>query len=263
MTARRKPLRRGERAARVEGLTSDAWYTLFSISPSERLCLAQRRRRIWAEPLLRHGFSRADALALLERRDRWTRAEEANGRTPHIAEQLRELARWSGAPIPEDDLVARLDATLLKAKLTLAPGAAPAVRSLDDAGIPLAIVSNVLNESGHAARTILERMGLLVRFRAVVLSCEHPFAKPAAGPFVLAARFLGLPPGRIAHVGDLGYDLLGARRAGMHAWWYVGLRRWNRYLPGQVAPGSVRSSETITAWSEIPRRFGLALRSRA
>ena len=239
----------------AEALTSDAWYTLLYITTAERRALAGRRRRIWCEPLVARGHSRAAALELLARRDRWTRAIEAEGRTPTVREQLRQLALWAGRRLPTDDLARELDATLLRARLQLAPGAMTAVRRLGEAGVPLGIVSNVLNESGHAARTILERLGLLPWFRAVVLSCEHPWAKPAPEPFELAARFLGVPRARTAHIGDLAYDVVGARRAGLQAWWYVGLRRWNRYLPGQVAPGAVRPAETIASWRSVPARL--------
>jgi FMN phosphatase YigB (HAD superfamily) len=256
VTPGRRPAGRRSRAsAPPVALTTDAWYTLLYIRSSERLALAARRRRIWSEPLVRHGLGRARALELLARRDRWARLLESRGRTPNIREQLRTLHRWTGAPVDVEEMVTRLDATLLACPVLLAPGAAKAVRRLDDLGVPLAVVSNVLNESGHAARTVLDRLGVLTRFRAVVLSCEHPFAKPAPGPFLLATRFLGVRPAEAVHLGDLGYDVLGARRAGMRAWWYVGLRRLNGYLPGQVDPGTVSRRETVRAWSEIPGRF--------
>lgn len=236
-------------------LTSDAWYTLFYVSPSERQALAERRRRIWSEPLLAVGLGRREALALLDRRDRWAREEEVGGRTPTVPEQLHRLESWVGRALPADGLPARLDRALLRAKVRLADGALDAVRSLSDAGVPMAIVSNVLNESGAAARQILDRLGLLTLFRAVVLSCEHPWAKPAPEPFALACRFLGVAPDRAVHIGDLDYDLRGATAAGMQAWWYVGLRRLNRYLPGQADPAAVPRERTISAWNEVARRF--------
>lgn len=238
-----------------EALTSDAWYTLLYLSSSERRALAERRRRIWSEPLLAVGIGRRDALALLDRRDRWARALEARGRTPTVPEQLDRLRGWVGHPLPADDLADRLDRALGRAKALRAEGALGAVRSMSDAGVPLGIVSNVLNESGHAARSLLDRLGLLSLFRVVILSCEHPWAKPAPEPFQLACRFLGVSPGRSVHIGDLDYDLRGARAAGMHGWWYVGLRRLNRYLPGQADPARVPRERTIHAWREVARRF--------
>ena len=202
------------------------------------------------------GLGRSRALALLRRRDRWTREEEVAGRTPPVREQVERLAGWGGVRLDADALADRLDRALLQATVRAAPGARAAVRALDGAGVPLAVVSNVLNESGHVARSLLERLGLLSHFRAVVLSCEHPWAKPAPEPFALACRFLGVPPARAAHVGDLEYDLRGATSAGMTAWWYDGLRRWNRYLPGQVDPRRVPAARTIRSWREVPPRFG-------
>lgn len=249
-----------------EALTSDAWYTLLYLSPAERRELAVRRRRIWSAPLVRAGTSRSMALELLARRDRWARREEARGRTPPVLEQLERLAAWARTRLEPDAVARQLDDTLLRARVRLADGALDAVRSLDRAGVPLGIVSNVLNESGSAARTMLERLGLLPSFRVVVLSCEHPWAKPAPGPFRLACRFLGVAPSSSVHVGDLDYDLRGAREAGMEAWWYVGLRRFNRYLPGQVNPDHEGPRTTVRSWSEVARRLaprrGAGARSR-
>jgi FMN phosphatase YigB (HAD superfamily) len=244
-------------------LTTDAWYTLLYLSPAERHALASRRRRLWTEPLLAAGLDRGSALALLDRRDRWTRAEEARGRTPPVAEQIERLRRWNHGRYDADGLPGRLDRTVVRSHVRLAPGALEAVRSLADAGLRLAVISNVLNETGLAARAILERLGVLPFFRVVVLSCEHPWAKPSPGPFRLACQFLGAPPARAVHLGDLAYDLDGARAAGMRAWWYVGLRRLNRYLPGQVDPATVPASRVVRSWEELPRRLTAASSSNA
>ncbi len=238
-----------------EALTSDAWYTLLYLPTAERLALASRRRRLWSEPLLEAGLGRNAALRLLDRRDRWARELEERGRTPAVREQVARLEGWLGRPLRTEGLTSRLDATLLRAKVLLAPGALAAVRELDDRGVRLGVVSNVLNETGTAARTVLERLGLLRHFAVVVLSCEHPWAKPAPQPFEIACRFLGVRPQRAVHIGDLGYDLDGARLAGMRAWWYSGLRRLNRYLPAQVDPAAVPKGGTVRSWSEVPRRF--------
>jgi HAD superfamily hydrolase (TIGR01509 family) len=246
----------GARQAAPQALTSDAWYTLLYLTTPERKELAGRRRRIWSEPFLRAGASRSHVGDLLARRDRWMREQEAEGRTPNVREQLDRLRSWSGARLDADALLAKLDRTLLRAKVRLAPGALAAVRSLDRAGVPLGVVSNVMNESGSAARGILDHLGLLPYFRVVVLSSEHPWAKPSPEPFRAASRFLGVSPERTVHIGDLAYDITGARAAGFSAWWYTGLRRLNGYLPAQVDPRTVARRDTIRSWDEVAARFG-------
>jgi FMN phosphatase YigB (HAD superfamily) len=238
-----------------EALTVDAWYTLIYLSAAEHRALDERRRRVWSEPLLRAGLTRGAVQGLLVRREQWIRAEEARGHTPALPEQIRRLSEWSGRPIEEGALVQQLERALLRADVRVAPGAGNALRELADRDVPLGLVSNVLNETGTTARTILDRLGLLPSFRAVYFSCEHRWAKPSPLPFLATVRFLERRPSRTAHLGDLHYDVLGARRAGLLAWWYVGLRRLNGYLPGQVAPGEVDRRDTIRSWVELPGRL--------
>jgi FMN phosphatase YigB (HAD superfamily) len=239
----------------LRGFTTDAWYTLIYLSDAERRALEIRRRRIWSAPLLRAGLARPEVDRLLARRETWLRAEEARGRTPAVPAQVRRLAAWSGRRVAAETLPADLDLTLLRAEVRVAPGAGEALRRLTDVGVRLGVVSNVLNESGHVARTILDRLGLLPRFQAVYLSCEHTHSKPSPAPFTTVCRFLGVRPQAAVHLGDLAYDLRGAGRAGMDAWWYVGLHRLNRYLPGQVDPRTVPATHVVRSWSQVPARL--------
>jgi len=172
-----------------------------------------------------------------------------------VAEQLEKVRRWAGVPVGVEEVPGELDRALLRAEVLAAPGASEALRRLDAVGVPMAVVSNVMNESGSVARTILDRLGVLGRFRVVVLSCEHPWAKPAPEPLRLACRFLGVSPARAVHLGDLAYDLRGAQAAGMRGWWYAGLRRYNRYLSAQVDPRKVPAGATVRSWEEVARRF--------
>ncbi len=243
------------RPRHLSALTVDAWYTLLYITPAEHRALERRRWTVWSQPLLRRGAGRAEIRGWLARRERWCARLEAGGRTPPVAEQIRAVARWSGRPLDVDALAPALDRALLATEIRLAPGAGRALRELEGAGVPLGLVSNVLNESGAAARNVLARLGVLARFRAVVLSCEQPWAKPSPRPFRLACEFLGADPRRVTHLGDLAYDVRGARAAGLRAWWYTGLSRLNGYLPGQVDPRTVSDRDRVRSWSELPARF--------
>lgn len=236
-------------------LTIDAWYTLLYVTTPERVRMDARRRRLWSAPLQEAGLSDPQVRRLLASRQQWLQQQEAGGRTPDLPEQMRWLAERAGLPLRTQGLATKLDRVALGAAVRLAPGAMEALELLEREGVPLGLVSNVLNESGEAARTVLDRLGLLRRFRVAVLSCEHPWAKPAPQLFRLACRFLEVPPRRAVHIGDLGYDLRGARAAGLGAWWYTGLRRWNRYLPGQATPADLGPGSTLRSWAEVLERL--------
>ncbi|MEU9048090.1 MULTISPECIES: HAD family hydrolase [unclassified Kitasatospora] len=98
------------------------------------------------------------------------------------------------------------------------PDAAPVLAALAPA-YRLGIVSN--SSAGHQ-RGKLRAVGLLGHFDDAVLVCsdEHGEAKPAPGIFRAGCARLGLAPHEVAYVGDK-YDLdaLGARDAGLHAFW--------------------------------------------
>ncbi|MER7583880.1 HAD family hydrolase [Kitasatospora sp. NPDC097691] len=111
------------------------------------------------------------------------------------------------------------------------PDAAPALAAL----APTHRLGIVSNSSLAHQRGKLRAVGLLGHFGDEVLVCsdEHGEAKPAPGIFRAGCERLGLEPHEVAHVGDR-YDLdaLGARDAGLHAFW---LDRTAAGAP--VAPG--------------------------
>ena len=76
------------------------------------------------------------------------------------------------------------------------------------------------NSSSAHQRRKLRRLGLSGRFRSLVCSDDIGCAKPAAGAFLAGCQALGLPPERVAYVGDkLTTDALGALGAGLHPVW--------------------------------------------
>jgi FMN hydrolase / 5-amino-6-(5-phospho-D-ribitylamino)uracil phosphatase len=80
------------------------------------------------------------------------------------------------------------------------------------ARVPLAALSN-----GNAC---LQRIGLMHLFRFQLGARDHGAAKPAASIFHAACRQLGVPPGRVLHVGDdVELDIVGAARAGLRTCW--------------------------------------------
>jgi putative hydrolase of the HAD superfamily len=94
------------------------------------------------------------------------------------------------------------------------PDVVPTLTAFADAGVALAIVSNW---DGRLP-LLLERLGLLPFFDAVVHSSAVGSEKPSPAIFREALRRLALAPERVLHVGDhRREDVEGARAVGMQA----------------------------------------------
>ncbi|UCF10354.1 MAG: HAD family hydrolase [Candidatus Bipolaricaulota bacterium] len=93
------------------------------------------------------------------------------------------------------------------------PEAENVLVALRSAGLKLGLISNVMSRACVAVN--LSRHGLLDHFDVVVASAAYGRRKPDPQIFLHAAREIGSPPDRCAHVGDkVSRDILGARRAG-------------------------------------------------
>ena len=99
------------------------------------------------------------------------------------------------------------------------PGARDAARRLADAGVRLAVTSN----SDGTVADMLARHEIAqvgpgpgVAVEVITDSGVVGVAKPDPAMFAATAEGLGLPPGRVCHIGDSGtYDADGAAAAGM------------------------------------------------
>lgn len=93
-------------------------------------------------------------------------------------------------------------------------GARELLDELARRGYKLAVVSN----SDGTLVELLDRVGLLRPFDAVLDSTVVGAAKPDAHIFKIALDRLGIGPAEAVHVGDfVAFDVLGARRAGIPA----------------------------------------------
>ncbi|MGK5498490.1 HAD family hydrolase [Streptomyces sp. URMC 125] len=109
----------------------------------------------------------------------------------------------------------------------------------------------VSNSSLPHQRKKLAAIGLLAYFGdALVCSVEHGEAKPAPGIFLAGCALLGLEPHEVAYVGnDHAVDAVGARDAGLHAYW---LDRGDTGRQGARAGAPGEGIGVIRSLSELP-----------
>lgn len=91
------------------------------------------------------------------------------------------------------------------------PGAADLVGNLQEAGVPVAVVSSKM---GATVRQGMRVTGL-PEVDVVVGMEDTPLHKPDPAPLLLGARRLGVDPGRCVYVGDATVDVRAAHAAGM------------------------------------------------
>lgn len=102
---------------------------------------------------------------------------------------------------------------ILATTLPEVPGARRAIEALAQ-DYPLALVSGSHRQDIH---TILGRLGVMPRFRAVVGAEDYALSKPAPDGFLLGAKLLGVAPERCLVFEDSEAGLRSALAAGMWA----------------------------------------------
>jgi putative hydrolase of the HAD superfamily len=125
--------------------------------------------------------------------------------------------RRQGVDLRDDDLRVYLRATsdVWSSYYVLAASTHALLETLRARGLKLALVSNTVSPR-WLVEPVLERMGLVERMDAIVLSSEVGKRKPHPAIFERALDELGVAPADALFVGDrLKADVLGASRVGM------------------------------------------------
>ncbi|MCI4335140.1 MAG: HAD family hydrolase [Thermoplasmata archaeon] len=118
------------------------------------------------------------------------------------------------------------------------------------AGYRLGVISN--SRSEEWVRSILEKVGVLRYFEAVISSGTEGVAKPDPEIFRRSVARLGLQPAEAFHVGNLAHvDAKAALAAGLHAVWL-----------NRAGTGFGEDPPEITSLSELPGELQ-TFRSRA
>ncbi|MFD3685279.1 HAD family hydrolase [Nocardiopsis sp. NPDC058631] len=228
------------RPLRPTALVFDVLDTLFPVAPLEWRFREAGIPRVlmtrWSDHLLRDSF----ALAL-------TSGEGGHGADRSFEDvvrgALRDITGHQIAPSAEDAIVEGM------AGLDPRPEAQAALAAARNAGIGVATLGN---HDDVLPRTLLARAGLLDLVDHVVAARPVSAWKPAPGAYLAAARALEVPPGRLGLVSGHGWDVAGARLAGLVTGWSGHLE--GRF-PSLFAPPDVFGrdlAETVDRLLDLP-----------
>ena len=166
----------------------------------------------------------------------------------HVTSLLEGAEAGLSARVAPDVLDALIEAYARPALLVpprVDEDAGAALRTLAEAGLRLAVVSNTMRTPGAALRKILDAHGLLTAFTHLTFSDEVGVRKPAAEIFHLTLQRLGVEAREAVHVGDdATLDVLGARNAGL---------RVIQVVSGDRAPGPHAPDLVIENLRDLPR----------
>lgn len=202
---------------RVDAVTFDFWNTLVGEAGT---AFEKARSTAWFRRLAAEGheveaerIESALAVAWSEHSDAWHRNEQYGWERA-----ARRALDHIGLPLAEE-LVEELLEIFLRANETLRPelcdGVADALAALAESGMRLGIICDVGFTPSTTLRDWLGHHGVLEFFDGWSFSDEVGRYKPAPQIFAHALGYLGVPPERAAHVGDLRRtDVAGARAAG-------------------------------------------------
>ena len=146
------------------------------------------------------------------------RSTTATNNAGHGAIYLAELMKAAGVTVPAaiDAALAAVTREHRRRNLweSVGPGVVEALTRLRGQGARLIVISN----SDGRLQRLLRETGLADYFEVVIDSAVAGVEKPDPRIFAAALAAAGVSPAEATHVGDLyEIDVVGARRAGMHA----------------------------------------------
>ena len=134
---------------------------------------------------------------------------------PLYFSELKQAWRWENSPTLqelEDEYNDQLPVHTL-----LFPDTIQVLKTLRERGYLLGVLTNGFAPLQHKK---LDYSGIREYFKTIVVSGDHPFAKPDARLFIKAAQDMGLQPEELAMIGDHPVnDIQGAQGAGMFPVW--------------------------------------------
>jgi putative hydrolase of the HAD superfamily len=135
---------------------------------------------------------------------------------------------------------------------SIVPGADEVVPELERRGYRLGLISNTGRTPGSALRAILDRLGLLDHFDAMVFSNEHGECKPQRSIFEALRQSLGVGFDEMLFVGDNLYaDVHGAQQCGMTAVHFIPPQRGTAVAPPVEHEMAIKPAATIRDLREL------------
>ncbi len=127
----------------------------------------------------------------------------------------------------------------------LYPGTQETLERLHLTGLKIGLLSNCPAWLGTPRRKVMEKLGILKYFDAIILSGEVGVSKPEREVFELALKAIGIEEARkVIHIGDSPYaDVQGARNAGL--------------IPVLFNPLSLYSIEDVITLKKMPDLLGM------
>lgn len=187
-------------AGGVDAVLFDCWGTLFTTTPTVPMYAIADEFGLRVDAGFRDAY---EAAFMLERHDGYARP-------------TRELAAAVEVDVDAaavERVVDRLET--LNERQSAYDDTYPALEALQERGLALALVTNT---DAASLRGLRREFGLEATFDAVVPSYEVGSLKPDPAIFEAALDRLGVPPSRVAMVGDSpGSDVAAAQRLGMRA----------------------------------------------
>ncbi|MEH7829019.1 HAD family hydrolase [Gemmobacter denitrificans] len=135
--------------------------------------------------------------------------------SPVIAATAPEIAARMNGHLPRmshEELTDRMNRLAGQADMAEAVPLRPLFQALRDRGLKIGLATN---DTEAPARTHLTNHGVIDLFDFVAGYDSGHGGKPAPGQLLAFARQVGLPPARIAMVGDSRHDMEAGRAAGM------------------------------------------------
>ncbi|MBK5259022.1 MAG: HAD family phosphatase [Thermoanaerobaculia bacterium] len=142
--------------------------------------------------------------------------EFRHGSGRRVIDDIRDLREYFGWSATLDQLAAvrldHFDEACRSGPLALMPGVERAIRTLKDAGVPLAITSSAVRSSIEA---ILERFDLRKDLALIVDGSEVAQPKPHPEPYLVTASKLRAEPANCLVFEDSSVGVVSAKDAGM------------------------------------------------
>ncbi len=245
----------------MAAITFDLWHTLIQLAPEaedryiglQEATLAEILRSSPAAPGREPGQAKDPADAAHEA---WSSAIARKGRGAPISDLARVAAGHAGRRPEPERWVAAIETLVAAQPFEEVPGARDQLRRLVDEGYRIAVVSNLVGESGRSMRRVLERLDMARFIESWALSEELPWAKPAPEIFWKALEPIGTSPADAVHFGDLGSDIQGARAAGFRcSVLFQGARNYGAlysalsHTEDRIDPPPER---VLSSWKDLP-----------